>query len=432
MSQDPKALIEQSPMTPMQIVAVAMCVFLNALDGFDVLSISFASPGIAEEWGIDRAALGVVLAMELVGMAVGAFVIGNIADVVGRRPVILAALVIMSGGMFAASTAETINTLLIFRFITGFGIGGMLAATNAMAAEYANLKHRSLAVTVMAAGFPVGIILGGTVASLLLIQFDWRSIFIFGGIVTGLVIPITMMLLPESIDFLVQRRPKGALKKINATLARMKHAAIEALPERKEKPKVGLRHLFTPAMAQTTILLTAAYFAHIMTYYFILKWIPKIVVDMGFAAPLAGGVLVWANVGGATGAVLLGLLTQRWSVRSLVVGTMLIGAVAVVVFGRGQVDLVELSIVAACVGFFTNAGVVGLYAMFAQGFPTEMRASGTGFAIGIGRGGAALGPIIAGFLFNSGASLQVVAIVMAAGSVIGAFALLRLRLKKSG
>lgn len=418
-------------MSAMQVIAVSMCVFLNALDGFDVLSISFASPGIAAEWGIDRAALGVVLAMELVGMAVGAFVIGNIADMIGRRPVILSALVIMSGGMLAAATAETVNTLLVYRFVTGIGIGGMLAATNAMAAEFANLRHRSLAVTVMAAGFPMGIILGGTVASFLLTQFDWRSIFVFGGIVTGATIPIVLYLLPESIDFLVERRPNRALEKINKTLARMKHAAISALPERAEKPRVGLRPLFTPEMAQTTILLTTAYFAHIMTYYFILKWIPKIVVDMGFAAPLAGGVLVWANVGGAMGAVLLGLLTQRIGVKALVIGTMLIGAVAVVVFGRGQTDLYELSIIAACVGFFTNAGVVGLYAMFAQGFPTEMRASGTGFAIGIGRGGAALGPVVAGLLFQAGGSLQLVAIVMASGSLIGALALMRLRLRQS-
>ena len=131
------------------------------------------------------------------------------------------------------------------------------------------------------------------------------------------------------------------------------------------------------------------------------------------------------------GAVLLGLLTQRIGVKALVIGTMLIGAVAVVVFGRGQTDLYELSIIAACVGFFTNAGVVGLYAMFAQGFPTEMRASGTGFAIGIGRGGAALGPVVAGLLFQAGGSLQLVAIVMASGSLIGALALMRLRLRQS-
>ncbi|WP_203291285.1 MFS transporter [Maricaulis parjimensis] len=431
MSQNPKELIENSRMVFPQIIAVGMCVFLNALDGFDVLSISFASPGIAADWGIDRGALGIVLAMELVGMAIGSIIIGNLADRIGRRPVILACLVIMAAGMFAAAFAHDMNTLLAFRFGTGLGIGGMLAATNAMVAEFSNLKNRSLCVTIMAAGYPMGAIVGGSIASMLLTEFDWRAIFIFGGAVTALSIPLVLMLLPESVYFLEARRPKRALEKINAVLKRIGREAVSALPDLSEedKPKVGVRTLFGPRLAQITLLLTLAYFFHIMTFYFILKWIPKIVVDMGFAAPLAGGVLVWANVGGAMGAVLLGILSQRFGVRGLVIGAMVLGAVMVVVFGRGQEDLHQLSLIAALAGFCTNAGVVGLYALFAQGFPTEVRAGGTGFAIGVGRGGAALGPIIAGFLFEAGAGIQVVAIIMASGSVFAALALLFVRLR---
>lgn len=433
MSQKPKELIEQSPMVTAQIIAVSMCVFLNALDGFDVLSISFASPGIAADWGIDRAALGVVLAMELVGMAIGSIIIGNLADRIGRRPVILGCLVIMAAGMFAAAFAHDMNTLLAFRFGTGLGIGGMLAATNAMVAEFSNLKNRSLCVTIMAAGYPMGAILGGSIASLLLTEFHWRAIFIFGGAVTALSIPLVLALLPESVYFLEARRPKKALDKINAVLKRLGRQAVSALPDltADTTPKAGLSTLFGPRLISITLILTLAYFFHIMTFYFILKWIPKIVVDMGFAAPLAGGVLVWANVGGAMGAVLLGILSQRFGVKGLVIGAMVLGAIMVAVFGRGQEDLQQLSLIAAVAGFCTNAGVVGLYALFAQGFPTEVRAGGTGFAIGVGRGGAALGPIIAGLLFEAGAGLQVVAIIMGSGSLMAAIALLFLRLNRA-
>lgn len=433
MSQNPKELIEQSPMVTAQIIAVSMCVFLNALDGFDVLSISFASPGIAADWGIDRAALGVVLAMELVGMAIGSIIIGNLADRIGRRPVILGCLVIMAAGMFAAAFAHDMNTLLAFRFGTGLGIGGMLAATNAMVAEFSNLKNRSLCVTIMAAGYPMGAIVGGSIASLLLTEFHWRAIFIFGGAVTALSIPLVLALLPESVYFLEARRPRKALDKINAVLKRLGRQAVSALPDltADTTPKAGLSTLFGPRLISITLILTLAYFFHIMTFYFILKWIPKIVVDMGFAAPLAGGVLVWANVGGAMGAVLLGILSQRFGVKGLVIGAMVLGAIMVAVFGRGQDDLQQLSLIAAVAGFCTNAGVVGLYALFAQGFPTEVRAGGTGFAIGVGRGGAALGPIIAGLLFEAGASLQLVAIIMGSGSLMAAIALLFLRLNRT-
>ena len=167
-----------------------------------------------------------------------------------------------------------------------------------------------------------------------------------------------------------------------------------------------------------------------MTFYFILKWIPKIVVDMGFAPSTAGGVLVWANVGGLIGALALSALTQRVGVRALVIAAMLLSAVMVTVFGQGQPDLARLSLIAAVAGMCTNAAVVGLYAMFAQSFPTAVRAGGTGFVIGVGRGGAALGPIVAGFLFARGAGLSTVAMLMALGSLLGAVALLALRYRE--
>jgi benzoate transport len=415
-------------MSGAQVAAVVMCILLTALDGFDVLSISFAAPGIAAEWGIDRRALGIVLSMELIGMAVGSVIIGGLADRVGRRPAILGCLIAMALGMYLASTAPDITILSIYRFATGLGIGGMLASTNAMAAEFSSAKRRNLSVILMAAGYPVGVIVGGSIASILLVYFDWRSVFLFGTVATAVFIPLTWYLLPESIEHLLHRRPRGALARVNATLQRMGHATIEALPPaEKDAAPSGVRALFSPAMARTTTLLTIAYLAHIMTFYFTLKWIPKIVVDMGFAPALAGGVLVWANVGAVTGSVLLGLLAQRYAVRGLVIATLILGAGAVIWFGQGQADLAELSLVAAGVGFFTNAAVVGLYALFAQSFPTALRAGGTGFAIGFGRGGSATGPIIAGFLFAAGASLPSVALVMALGSVIAAVSLAFLR-----
>jgi benzoate transport len=424
---DVRRLLDGAPMGRLQIAAIILCVLLNALDGFDVLAISFASPGIAIEWGVDRAELGLVLSMELIGMAVGSVILGNLADRIGRRPIILLCLALMALGMLSASFSFSVISLSAVRLVTGLGIGGMLACTNTMVAELANARARSLAITVMAAGYPIGAILGGSVASMLLVAGGWRDIFLFGAIVTGIFLPISLFLLPESIGFLLQKRPEGALGKVNDLLRRMGHQPVEALPSPDPAiPKASIGALFAPGLANITTLLTVAYFAHIMTFYFILKWVPKIVVDMGFAPSAAGGVLVWANVGGLVGALLLSLLSWRISIRALVIIAMVASAIMVTIFGQGQSSLAGLVLIAAAAGFCTNSAVVGLYVIIAESFPTSVRAGGTGVVIGIGRGGAALGPIIAGLLFSWNFGLVSVALAMALGSLIAAGALMLL------
>ncbi len=421
MNSDPRDLLANSPMKPLQVMAIIICILLTAIDGFDVLAISFASPGIADEWGINRAALGIVLSMELIGMAVGAVIFGSAADSFGRRPTVFACLFLMTAGMYLASTADGVQILSAYRLATGLGIGGMLATVNALTAEFSNLRRRNLAVILMAAGYPVGVIIGGSIASVLLIDNDWRAVFLLGAVATAAFFPLVWWFLPESVTYLADRQPKGALEQINRTLRRLGHTAIDKLPPpRVRESGISTRELFKPRLRRTTILLTGAFFLHIMTFYFILKWIPKIVVDMGFSSSTAGGILVWANVGGLAGALLLGFLSLSIQIRGLVIAALLGGVVGVVLFGLGQTDLFWLSVAAAGAGFFTNAAVVGMYALFAQMFPTDVRAGGTGFAIGVGRGGSAMGPIVAGFLFAAGAALSQVAMLMAAGSLIAA------------
>jgi benzoate transport len=429
LNTDPRETLATAPMSTLQILAVAVTVGLTALDGFDVLSISFASPGIATEWGIDRAALGIVLSMELMGMAIGSIILGGLADRIGRRPTMLGCLVVMSAGMFLVTTAREIPQLEAWRFMTGLGIGGLLATSNAVAAEFSNLRRRNLGVSLMAIGYPIGAVAGGLIVAQLLHAHAWRSVFYFGGSITALFVPL-VLLLPESVHWLTQKQPSGALAKVNSALRRMGHEIVAALPV--ISPETGPRSasgIFAPALIGTTILAALAYFFHIMTFYFILKWIPKIVVDMHFAPAAAASVLVWANVGGALGGLTIGFLTQRVGLKPATIGVMLLSTVMVIVFGRSAPDLHELSLLSAGAGFFPNAAIVGLYAIYAQAFPTRVRATGTGFAIGIGRGGSVLGPIMAGFLFKWGYGLPQVALYMAMGSLLAAGILSLLKLK---
>lgn len=432
MTDDPRAVLAREPMGWLQIAAIGLCILLTALDGFDILAISFASPGIAREWGIDRAELGIVLSMELIGMGIGSVVIGTLADRVGRRPTILGCLVLMTVGMLLASTAADVLMLSAYRLATGLGIGGMLASVTAMAAEFSNDKSRNLCVTLMAAGYPVGAALGGTVVASVLAGGDWRSVFLFGAIATGIMIPLVLLFLPESVSFLIRSKSSAALRRLNGTLKRMGHSAVASLSSPSpEMARTSLIQLFTPTLFMITILLALLYSAHILTFYFILKWVPKIVVDMGFAASAAGGVLVWTNVGGACGAILFSLLTQRFDVKPLLMGALILSFVMVSLFGQVDADLGRLSWIAGGGGFFANAAVVGIYALIAKSFPAEVRGGGTGFVIGVGRAGAALSPILAGFMFAGGLTLPYVSALMAAGSLLAAFVLYYLRSSES-
>jgi len=432
---DPRQIIADSPMSVLQIVVIGLTIALNALDGFDVMAISFASPGIAAEWKIDRAALGIVLSMELIGMAVGSLLLGRIADAIGRRPTIIGCVTVMAIGMYMASTATGIYDLSAWRVFTGLGIGGVLATINAVAAEFSNAKNRNLCVSLMSIGYPVGAVLGGLVAAQLLKGGDWRPVFVFGAIVTACMLPLVWFFVPEAVSWLSNKQPKDALAKINATMTRMGHATIDQLPVLGEDPsgrKVGTDTIFSPHMIRTTLIVAAAYFFHITTFYYILKWVPKIVVDMGFAASAAAGVLVWANVGGALGGVVVGVLANRFSLKAVTITVLVASTVMVNVFGHGYTDLATLSLVCACAGFFTNGAINGLYATFAQVFPSHMRASGTGFGIGIGRGGSVLAPIIAGFLFQAGNSLPKVSLLLSVGSVIAAVLIYILVMPRKG
>jgi len=432
LGSDPRELVASSPLARGQIVAIAMCVLLNALDGFDVLSISFASPGIAAEWHIDPAALGVVLSMELIGMAVGSLLLGLLCDRNGRRPTILLCLVLMGLGMIGAAHAGSITFLSACRLFTGLGIGGMLAATNAATAEFTNRRRHDLSVAMMAAGYPLGAVVGGSIASSLLADHGWRSVFLFGAGASFAAIPLVWLLLPETIAFLVRRNPAQALYRVNRTLIRWGHQPVQALPEpEREDAGFPLARLFTPALRRTTLCLIVAYVAQILTFYFILKWTPKIVVDMGFKPSSAGGVLVWSNVGGLIGAVTLSLLTGVVRARWLTIGSMIFAVLFVALFGRSAADLHQLSMLAAAAGFFTNAGMVGLYALLAAAFPTAARGSGTGLVIGLGRGGAALSPVLAGLLFQAGSTLPTVALLMGLGSLVAAGAVLTLPSRRS-
>lgn len=424
-------IIEKGPLTRFQWTAIAITVGLYALDGFDVLAISFASAWIAQEWGVQPATLGVVLSMEIIGMSIGSVVVGGMADRIGRRRTILASLVVISLGMIAVVFVDSIVMLAVCRLLTGLGIGGMLPAIAATAAEHANAKSRTTAVTIAAAGYAVGAAIGGLIATALLRHYDWRSVFIFGGTLTFAFIPLVLWRVPETIAWLVAKRPADALERINSILRRMGHRAADVLPPVEEaSERASVARLFGPGLRLTTILLTVTYFANIATFYYVVKWTPRIAISVGYSAAQSADVLAWNTIGSAIGCLVFGLLTSRVSVYRLTVGVGVAATLFVVLMGFGAGNLMSLKWFAALAGFFSSSMILGMYALMADMFPTSLRASGIGFVIGVGRAAASLAPIMAGVLFQMSFSTGFVSAVMGAGSLLAALLILVIRTRR--
>jgi benzoate transport len=430
--QSPQEVIDTHPMGAWQIAAVVVTILLNALDGFDVLSISFAAPGIADEWGLKRDALGWVLSMELIGMAVGSIVLGGAADRYGRRPTIVLCLIAMTIGMYMVSETSSITELSIWRVITGLGIGGMLAAINAVVAEFSSRKWRNVSLSLMVIGYPLGAVGGGLVARQLLEGGDWRSIFVFGAAATAVFIPLVLILIPESPAFLAEKRSPNALHRINRTFTRFGLPNVSAFPNEPSIRSSGaVLDIFRPSLIRTTLLVTFAYFTHVSCYYFFMKWIPKIVVDLGFDPSSAADILIWAMLGGATGGAVYGVMTHWFGIKPVTIAALLGSFFMVSLFGQTAPDLQMLALVSGITGFFINGAAVAFYVILARAFPVHVRASGTGFGIGMGRAGAVIGPALAGVLFAGGTPLAVVMILLATGSLVAAVAIYFLKLNNA-
>jgi MFS family permease len=284
----------------------------------------------------------------------------------------------------------------------------------------------------MSIGYPAVGAVGGVIASWLLRDHDWRAVFYFGCTTTVVFIPIVFFLIPESVHWLARKQPAGALEKINRAMKLIGQPTVAALPTVSEETrKRSVTDIFRPGLIATTLICAAAYFLHITTFYYILKWVPVIVVQLGFQPSTAGNVLTWYMAGGATGGAVLGFLTIRFGVKGLTMAVLALSTLLVMLFGQiaqPPADIGNLGLVCFFAGFFTNAGIVGLYAIFAHAYPTHVRATGTGFAIGVGRGGSVLAPAVAGFLFQGGYGVPAISIVMALGSLLGAGVLTFLKL----
>ena len=391
-------------MTSFQVAAVAICILINFLDGFDVIAIAFAAPEIARDWALQPAALGVVFSSGLAGMVIGALFLSPLADRFGRRLLILACLVIISVGMLASAAADGVNFLVAMRLVTGLGVGGMLASLTTMVAEYSSDKRRQLAISLLQSGYPVGGIIAGLSSAFFFGEFGWRSIFVAGGVLSLAMIPIVYWRLPESLDFLLSQRTPETLSRVNALLARMHQPAVSELPpiEPKDEQRASVAEIFSADYRARTFAIWICYVMVMSAWYFVINWTPKILVDAGLTrdAGISGGMLI--SVGAAIGGLAIGWLSTWVRVSRLGAGFMLLSVVLMTVFGQLEVNLTAMLLTAFLIGIFVAASMISLYAMLPDLYETRVRNTGAGWALGIGRLGAVIGPFVAGILIGAG------------------------------
>jgi benzoate transport len=431
---DSLELLKSSQMRIRQWLIVAICIGTLALDGYDILAIAFAAPGITGEWGLSKSVLGVVLSLELAGMAVGSIFLGSLADSHGRRPMMISGLIVLTLGMFAAGLAPNVYVLGAARLFTGVGIGCILTTATATCSDYCNDKNRALAVTLVGGGFPLGIYLGATFLGPLLKQYDWRITFYLGTLLNFAFIPIVYFFVPETISFLSRKRPDNALPRIQKIMQSFGHNGPNALttlnqPKSESQRQdydtpIGLKSLFGAGLVFTTVILSFAYFGNIMTYYYFAKWLPTIVTDLGYTASQATEILGAISLGGIFGSIAIGLGARFLPIRFLMVMVLFLAAAGVALFPHFTENMASMK----SMGFFTGvcilAAISGFFGLFATSFPSSVLASGAGVVTGIGRGGAVLGPLVPGFLFAAGLPINNIAIIMSAGSFFAGLAII--------
>ena len=438
---------------PRQLSIVALCLLFNMVDGFDITAMAVIANSVGEEMALAPDQIGLIFSFALAGMMIGAMFLAAASDIVGRRRVIILSLVLVGVTVLLSSQATSLGELVALRFASGLGAGAMLASQAALASEYSPERTRALAVAIVTAGYPLGAMMTGLVAHWIMPDFGWRGVFVFGGALTLALALVAVLFVPESLQYLAVRRPAGALQRINAILAQLGRQPLERLPEAPASEHEGterpvgeatsesallgaarrfganMRALLDPVNRAKTLTLWLTFFLCFSTLYFLLSWIPKMVEDAGFSAEMARNAFVLFNLGGVLGIFALGALSTRWKLTNLVSGFLLAAAVLMAAFAMAPREVAVLLGLIFIIGFTQQGGFTGLYGVAAKCYATEVRSTGIGWSVGLGRFGAVIGPAAAGIAINEGIDMSGAFYLFAVPTALGAVFAYRLHVK---
>lgn len=407
--------------TGLQLRTLLLCFLLNTLDGADVLVVSFVAPVLVAEWAVSDAVFGLVFSSGLVGMTLGALFLAPFADVWGRKTLILVASAVIAVGMLVSVLATSVSQLMVLRFFTGLGIGAMLASVAALASEYAPERYRSFAVTFATAGYPAGATIAGLAGGWIIPAYGWQGMFIVAGLGSALMLPIVFVALPESIQFLIARQPRNALARANRYLLAQGLNMLTALPPRRAaSSRPPIAQLVQGDMRLATLLCWGAFFSSFFTLYFLTSWIPRIAVEAGYPLATAINGSAAFNMGAFVGLVALGWFASRFELAILIGSFFTLSGLVMIAFGAQHTPEAVFFGGMLLIGFLVQGGFGGLYAIAARIYPTEMKTTGVGWSIGIGRLGAVAGPVVGGVVISANLSVFASFVIFAMPMLIAA------------
>jgi len=418
---DVRQFLDEHPISNFQILAATMCGAIAFMDGYDVQAMGFVAPALSSALNIPRPALGPLLSSGTIGMMFGAITFGTLADRFGRKPILIACTLMFGIMSLITATADSLQTIWIYRLLTGFGLGGAMPNTIALTAEYAPRKHRSVAVTTMFCGFSVGAAVGGFVAAGLISSFGWQSVFVVGGAIPLVIAALSFGFLPESIRFLLLQggQQQRAMKYLSRISRDSEHYdEIVAGADDHASGGNSVRELFTEGRTIATPLLWVCFFMNLLVLFFLNNWLPTLMNDAGIKVETAIMITTLFQIAGTVGAIFLGWLFDRgFSFRTLAL--VYIGAAAsVVLIGQSGTSIGSLMATVTAAGFCVVGAQTSSQALVAHFYPTAIRSTGVGWCHGIGRIGSIVGPILGGTLLTTGVHASSVFWVIAIPSLI--------------
>ncbi|MFU0965319.1 MFS transporter [Kluyvera ascorbata] len=423
---DIQAFINRHPFSKYQWMILVLCFVTVAMDGFDTAIIGFIASDLVQEWGVQKSDLGPVMSAALVGLAFGALTAGPMADRIGRKKVLVLSILVFGGFSLITAFATSLTQLTILRFLTGLGLGAAMPNAATLMSEYAPERRRALLVNLMFVGFPIGSSMGGFISAWMIPHYGWQSVLVLGGVMPLVLAVALIFLLPESARYLAaknksQREIASVLRRI-APLPDNTQFVLQETGQIKDKSALGV--IFSPRYLVGTIMLCLTYFMGLLIFYLLTSWLPLLIRETGASLSQASVITALFPLGGGIGVLVLGALMDKINPNKVVAVGYLLTGVFVCLVGFATDNLVLMGVMVFIAGTIMNGAQSSMPALAAGFYPTQGRATGVAWMLGLGRFGGILGAFSGAFLMQAELSFKTIFALLAIPAVLSAIALM--------
>jgi MFS transporter, AAHS family, 4-hydroxybenzoate transporter len=417
--------IDEHKVSPFQVRVLILCGLAVMADGFNTQAIGYVAPAIVRDLHLARTALSPVFASSLIGLTIGALAFGPIADQLGRKKIIVGCTAFFAVLSLLTAAAHSLESLIVLRFFTGLGLGGVMPNAIALTAEFSPHRSRGTMVMTMFCGFPIGATVGGFLSAAIIPAFSWRAVFLLGGMLSLFLVPVLWRILPESIRYLVLRKNRSEevrdlLKAMNPLLVFNADTSFIIGEESASGMAVG--HLFREGRSVTTVLLWIAFFGSLLDLFLLSNWLPTVFHDAGINLSLSVVSTALFQFGGVIGTLALGGVVDRFGMYRVLSVTYMFAAIFISLLGPSH-SIVAIMICTFCAGVGIIGGQTGANVLAASIYPTYIRATGVGWALGIGRIGSIVGPVVGGMMLSRHWPLTTIFLAAALPALCGSLAI---------